>query len=324
MSTATATVLAATWSKARTILNSLVKDEGTKVTDVAKALGKSHSTISLYINGKYPSNDKFEELVEGYLKSLGKWVEDQEEENVPESGYIVDISELGTIITDDYQRVRGVCRKSQERKEFGIVVGDPGAGKTRALEDYAKENQGVVMITCDETSSIKSVLTEITEGLHLEARGASATLLNKIVKELKRRPRLLIVDEADKVKLKVLETLRGIYDKAKNIGVVLCGNQPLAEKIILLAEDRPELARLRDRLGYYITTNGLTEPEAAKFLERVNLTASARKMMIDVAVNRGIRQLVKSLDRLLEVTAGERITDSMVTDVGRIYLGFNA
>jgi hypothetical protein len=54
------------------------------------------------------------------------------------------------------------------------------------------------------------------------------------------------------------------------------------------------------------------------------MSPAARKMMVDVAINRGVRQLVKSLDRMLEVTKGKRITEDLVQDLGQIYLGFNA
>lgn len=313
----------ASWSKTRMLLSKVIREEGSKVTEVAKAMGVSHTAVSMYVNGKYRESEQIQRAAETYLRSIGKWVED-DELNPPEEGFINDISQLGTVITGDYHRVMGICSKCHERHEFGIVVGAPGLGKTKALEDYAQKHTGVVMITCDQTSSTKSILSELAEELNLDVRGTSATLVRRIVKELQRRPKLVIVDEADKARLVVLETLRGIYDKAKKVGVVLCGNQPLAEQIIILAEDRPELARLRDRLGYYTTTKGVTDEEAGEFLSKVNMSPAARKMMVDVAINRGVRQLVKSLDRMLEVTKGKRITEDLVQDLGQIYLGFNA
>lgn len=322
------------WSRERTLLWHLIYGEegGAKIIDIAKALGKSHSMVSLYARNKYPGNEKFESLVREYLIKIGRWENSQEgivnlEEDESEPGiFKVDVTEIGQVETDDYRRVRGICRMCAAYNEFGIVVGAPGTGKTYAL-DIFKEDSGTetVIITIDDTSTKKSILVDLAEELGIEAKGTSPTLLRKIVKELKRRPRLIIFDEADLIeKVSVLETIRAVYDKAKTIGMVLCGNQNLAERLLVLAEERPELARIRDRIGFFRKMNGLTSEEATRFLEGINLSPGAREMLVNVGRRRGVRQLIKALSRLLEVTQGEKITEDLVEELGQIYLGFNA
>lgn len=325
------------WSRERKLLWELIygEDGGTKIIDIAKALGKSHSMISLYARNKYPGNERFESLVREYLIKIGRWegqpadsadVEDIAEEEADPVSYKVDMSQISLVETDDYRRVRGICRMCALNKEFGIIAGDPGSGKTYALERF-KADPGfrTVIITIDETSTKKSILVDLAEELGLDMKGTPPTLLRKIVKELKSRPRLVVFDEADLIKkVSVLETIRAIYDKARNVGMVLCGNQNLAERLIVMAEERPELARIRDRIGFFRKMNGLTSEEATRFLEGVNLSGGARELLINVGRRRGVRQLVKAMARLLEVTQGERITEDLVEDLGQIYLGFNA
>lgn len=316
------------WSKERKLLWKLIKEEGTKQEDVAREIGKSRSAVSLYISNKLPGSGEFEEKVREYLMKIGYWEDDEQLE--PAAGgeqggpYVTDISEIGFIETEDYRRVVGVCEMAARNKEFGIVVGAPGTGKTRSLEKYVAQNEAV-LVTCDQTSTVKSILIDTAVALGIEARGSSPTIARRIVQELKRRPRLLIYDEADMLKkVSLLETVRSsIYDKVKVIGVVLVGNQSLAERILEMAEDRPELARIRDRVGMFTRLQGLTNEEACRFVDGVNLTPGARKMLAEVGRKRGIRQLAKALGRLLEVTRGERIDEDLVAELNQIVLSFN-
>lgn len=326
------------WSKERTLLHRLVREEGTLVGEVAKAIGKSHSAVSLYLNDKYKANTEFETLVRNYLIKVGKWQENDVASEVaataetysfppmPEIKIKKSLGQIGMVKTENMARVWGICRKCFENYEFGMIIGKPGTGKSYALENY--RNMGsipVEIISCDETSTIKSVLVDTAEALDLETKGTSSALMRRIVKELKKRSVLLVYDEADLLRgPKVFETIRAIYDKTQNIGVVLCGNQSLAERILSFVDDRPEMARIRDRIGYFQKLSNLTKDEAKSFLEGVNCTPKAADLLVSFGTKRGIRQLVKALGRLLEVTQGEVIGEELVEELGQIVLSFNA
>lgn len=330
------------WTKERTLLYQLVREEGTKITDIAREINKSHSTVSLYVSGKYPANEEFETLIRNYLIKVGKWQleavaevaaaadstggNDQTPPAPPTRKWATRISDIGQVQTSDLLRVWGICRKSYENREFGMLIGNPGTGKTYALDKYHDmDSIPVRIITCDETSTVKSILIDTAEALDIQTKGTSSTLMRRIVKFLKERSRLLVYDETDLLRgPKVFETIRAIYDKSGNCGVVLCGNKNLAERLLSLAEDRPEMARLRDRIGYFQKLSGLTEEEARQFLRNVHLTPDAAELLVRIACKRGIRQLVNALRRLLEVTQGELITEDLVADLGQIVLSFNA
>lgn len=329
------------WSKERTLLHRLVREEGTLVSEVAKAVGKSHSTISLYLNDKYKANAEFETTIRNYLIKVGKWQEDEADSAasevaaaaetysfppMPEIKAKKSLGQIGMIKTENMARVWGICRKCFENFEFGMIIGKPGTGKTYALENYrSMDSIPVEIISCDETSTVKSVLVDTAEALELESRGTSSALMRRIVKELKKRSILLVYDEADLLRgPMVFEAIRAIYDKTQNIGVVLCGNQNLAERILSFVDDRPEMARIRDRIGYFQKLSDLTKDEAKNFLEGVNCTPKAAELLVSFGTKRGIRQLVKALGRLLEVTQGEIISEELVEELGQIVLSFNA
>ena len=264
---------------------------------------------------------------------MGKWEENDDSQilvdaqsQAPEDGWRTNIKDFPFIVTADTKRIWGVCRVCKDQNEMGVIVGDPGLGKTFSLESYMREFSAfnAAMITCDETTSVKSMLVETAEALQIDTKGTKPTLMRRIVSELKKNPRFLIFDEADLLKgPEPYETIRAIHDKAKT-GIVLCGNNNLAIKLLMYAEDKPEMARIRDRIGYFCRLSGLTSDEAIRFLDDINATAEAKKMLTEIGRRRGIRQLVKALSRLLEVTRGERITTELVDDLGQIVLSFNA
>lgn len=313
------------WSKERRLLWKLLYEEGAKQEDVARAIGKSRTAVSLYARNVSPERAEFQTRVREYMKSINYWEEDQEEAGAQQVDFVADPAEIGFIETDDYRRVTGVCEMSARHREFGIVIGAPGTGKTRSLEKYLESNPEAVLVTCDEMSTLKSIMIDTAEALGIPAWGSAAVIAKRIVRELQNRPRLLLYDEADMLKrASLLDALRGgIYDKARTIGVVLCGNQTLAQRIMEIAEDRPELARIKDRVGIYVKLRGLSAEEAGQFLARVNLTPGAKKMLVEVGRKRGIRRLGKAAGRLLEVTRGEKIDEDLVAELDQILLSFN-
>lgn len=312
------------WSQEQKILYALIRHEGTKVSAVADAVGKSHSAISQYISGTYSSPRALDPLIREYLISIGRWQEEDERymhDLFPNTDYV----QPEWIQTRDAARILGVCRRCWEKREMGMITGDPGTGKTYTFEQLANMSDlPHIVITCDETSSKKSILVDTCEALDLPTKGASPTLLRRIVKHLKNTPYLLIYDEADLLRgVEVYETIRAIHDKAK-VGIVLAGNNNLAERILDYAEGRPELARLRDRIGYFQRLTGLSEEEAEQFVEGLNASRGAKQMLVDIGTSRGIRQLTKAISRLIDATNGDRITEDLVEQLGTIVLSFNA
>lgn len=319
------------WSQEQKVLYSLVRNEGTKVGVVADAVDRSHSAISQYISGSYSSPKALDPAIREYLISIGRWQDETESYvnqlyTLQDNNIREDYISPEWVATLDSARILGVCRRCWEKKEFGMITGDPGTGKTYTFKRLAEMDElPFIVVTCDDTSSKKSILVDICDALDLPVRGASPTLLRRIVKYLKNNPHLLVFDEADLLRgIDVFESIRAIYDKSGNIGVVLCGNNNLAERVLIFAEGRPELARLRDRIGYYQRLTGLSHEEAGQFVDGLNASNGAKQLLVDIGTSRGIRQLIKAISRLQDATGGDRITEDLVEELGTIVLSFNA
>ncbi|WP_435924841.1 AAA family ATPase [Paenibacillus sp. DYY-L-2] len=316
-----------TWSKERTLLHRLIKEEGATVADVAKELGIHRSIISSYINGNREEEEKYLPRIREHLRKVGMW--DDGEADSPAVSYITTADELPFIETRDVSRVRYVLKKAASKCKFGIIAGDPGLGKTETLKKYMQQNPGsAIYIRCKSTHTVKSLLQELADALGLPDTGSANQLTRRIVKQLKRTPYFLIFDEADLLKsADKYEALRDIYDETGNIGVALIGNLALAEMFLDFADMRPELKRLADRAPFHQRLQGPSREEVEQLLERVNMTKAARSLMIQIALNPrkgGLRNCVEILDALLDITRGKSITEDMVMEIGQINLTANA
>jgi DNA transposition AAA+ family ATPase len=300
------------------------------LTEIAANIGKSRPLLSSYINGSYKSpkdaSQHIEVMLREYFKQIGVWdVDIPSSSDAVQRDWIKSVRQIGTIQTEDMERIRGTLNVCRDHCEMAIIISRPGLGKTYAVEQFAEDNEDVVIVECDEKSSDKTLLVEIAETLDINTKGSAGTLMNRVAKFLKKNPHLIVFDEADLIKKReTLEFIRRLYDKSKNVGIVLVGNMSLAERLITYAVDNKDYARISDRIGYFIELEGLSDMEAGRFIENINATEAARKLLIEIGMGRGIRQLVKALGRLLDVTKGKAITTELVEELGQIVLSFNA
>ncbi len=326
------------WKNERQILCQLI-NEGATRKEIADVTGLNRKYISQYSNGKcLESIEKVEESLRNHFKSIGRWTEQPEQSAQKEgkpSGYITRAEQIGIISgINDIYKAKAICDLSYSKREFNLIYGRPGTGKTIAIREFAKAHPGTYVVTCSRSTKSKTLFMKIADALGIISYGSTDMLSMRIAREIKRKasPTLIIIDEADLLKINALEDLRALYDevnatdelnaKERKLGIVLCGNEKLVEDIAIYAAEREDYKRLQDRIGHYQKMKGLGELEAEKFLDRINCTKDAKKMLIDIGVSRGIRQLVMALGRLLDYTEGKLITAALVEEIGQIVLSF--
>jgi hypothetical protein len=131
-----------------------------------------------------------------------------------------------------------------------------------------------------------------------------------------------VFDEADLLNdIKTIEMIRSSMKGSRpsvSRMYVICG---FAQRLLNYVVDDYDMSRICDRNKRCRPLEALTEEDTAVFLERVYATEAARLMLTVIGFKRGIRQLVNALDRLLEVTQGEKpITREMVEELGQVML----
>ncbi|EHT03192.1 TPA: ATPase [Klebsiella pneumoniae] len=218
----------------KTELTEMMARKGYSQTQVARAIGKSSTLISQYIQGKYPGDVKnIDELVSSFITR----------EREKEKAARINISFVNTVTAS---RALEVINLAQVDCDINVIYGDAGLGKTMVLRQYAREHRDALLIEADPGYTARTVLEELCTLLGLSRSGNMHQLSEACIDALRDSGRLLMVDEAENLPYRALETLRRIHDKA-GIGIVLAGMPRL---IINLKGKRGEYKQLYSRVGF--------------------------------------------------------------------------
>ncbi|HGW5506334.1 TPA: AAA family ATPase [Citrobacter koseri] len=214
-------------------LTELMTRRGYNQTQVARAIGKSPAVINQYLQGKYTGDiPSINELITGFISR----------ENEKEKSRRITASYIPTLTS---RKGMEVIRLAHLDGEINVIYGDAGLGKTMMLREYAATHREAILIEADPGYTARTVLEELCSRLGLNKRGNMHELSEACITALSDSGRLLMVDEAENLPYRALETLRRIHDKA-GIGVILAGMPRL---IINLKGKRGEYKQLYSRVG---------------------------------------------------------------------------
>jgi DNA transposition AAA+ family ATPase len=145
------------------------------------------------------------------------------------------------------------------RRELGVLYGPPAVGKTAGVKEFIarKLQEGIknlVFVTANPTTTPRALLRSVCQelGIPLSSGWPNYMLLAEIVSVLKRRPHLIIVDEASFLSVGALENMRYVYDQA-HCGVIFIGVETLMERIFIPKNSRvaEELEQLFSRVDFH-------------------------------------------------------------------------
>ncbi len=174
---------------------------------------------------------------------------------------------------------------------MGLVYGEPGLGKTQAINWWAFKNDAVV-VRCTQRMTHKWLLDEIISGLDEEPQPITSKAFNTIVSSLNMNPRTIIIDEIDYLSIdnQVIETLRDINDRTDTI-IVMVG----------MAEANSRLKRFKhlyDRISEVVKFEMFSKEDLAeivKELSEIEFTECAIKYIC--SKTRRFRQIVKIINK---------------------------
>jgi DNA transposition AAA+ family ATPase len=236
--------------------------------------------------------------------------------------------------TESYKQFQELCLLCRDQKTIGLAFGRPGAGKTGAAKKFAKwaivepnvvgVNRALVqpdkLIDCDTLYYLPSITTSATR-----LRNEIGALRNRFDYALqrveqqntpttyaelltKRYARLLIVDEAYRLKFNALEELRDVHDDWR-IGMVLIGD-PAMERGL---ERQPHFA---DRIGFVQEFKQLDVSEVNDYIEKQVQELGLEKPDEEIYAAvfwytqgnlRTLEKLFKLLDRLIKLNEDKTI-----------------
>lgn len=214
-------------------LKTYMENRAVSQSQVAKALGVSKPVINSYLQDKYAGDvAKLNEKVKAYLQ-LQSEREKIKKLNVP------------FVETESAEQALNFLALTHHFGELGIFYGGAGTGKTTVLKEYARCNPSCVLIEPDTGYTAKVLLQEICRKLGQSDKGNMHDMTERIVDVLQGSGRMLMIDEAELLPLRALESVRRVQDKS-GCGLVLAGMPKL---LINLRGANMELKQLFSRVS---------------------------------------------------------------------------
>lgn len=150
-------------------------------------------------------------------------------------------------------------------KEIAVITSCSGAGKTTAIVQYCLINHYAVHIRVNEVFTTKYLLQIILRSLGSPYLGLNTQQMYETCSEiLARKNRLIVIDEAERLKVSQLELLRDLYDQG-NMGLCLVGLDSLRSLLQRGKNLRENLVQLYSRVAYQKIVD-ILEPEDVEII----------------------------------------------------------
>lgn len=214
-------------------------------------------------------------------------------------------------------------------RELGVLIGRPGVGKTTAVLAFREEGGMLYLRATSSMRNPRSLMLALAEKLGISrlAHGNNPYLLHRDVRSGLAQKiryeglRLIVVDEAQYLRVGALEALRDLFDEVE-IGIVLVGNHALGDFLERAkASGDYEMGPLLSRVFSSTEIEAPTEADVAAMVDDAELMATAGALLMRAAEEGGLRS-VDALLRKARGLANGRITARHVKDAsGMIGVG---
>ncbi len=277
-------------------IKKLIETKKINISTIARGVNKSASTISLYLSDNYNGRvDTLENDLKNYLKLFKK------QENI-------EFKTLNFIETNVTKRLFNAANMCQMRGKMGVCYGIPGIGKTTAILEYKKISSGIIVVDPFEQTSAREVLKQIADQLKVNYHNNMSLdeFTNNVIKKLERNKYLIVLDEAENLKIDIFKIIRKIHDKTKNnCGILFVGTNELR---CLLSKVQSGFPYIASRIGYVEKLDSLNIPDIEKLI--IQYFPNCSKTLINSfakACNYNARNIQNMLDLCLDIIQSNNI-----------------
>ena len=203
-------------------------------------------------------------------------------------------SEKNFFQSRDFQEMTARLDYIKNTRGIGVFTAPPGFGKTFTLRCFAKNlnpNLFRVAYICLTTVSVVDFYRQFCAELHIEISSKKSDMFRSIQEHLytqfkeKRRPLLLVVDEAHELDPRILKDIKMImnhhFDSLNCFTLLLVGEPHLNH---ILQKSIHEA--LRQRINIHYAFEGLSQQETADYiLHKISGAGGAVSMIADTIPN---------------------------------------
>lgn len=212
---------------AKEILEKYRENEGNDMSqrEIADKLGWSPSTLSMVLSGSYANQAAKEEEMARVLLNMG---------NLSAEGFTPIQVREQIIATKDFMDVYALCNglanpDSSLTASIGLVIGDAGMGKTTAVQRFAAEHPAAAYVLYMGFNR-NALFKEIAEAVVGRSARSYYDNLQLIMGATRIYRKLIIIDEADRMPLSMLEDLRTLNENGR-VPILLVGEPKLAATV---------------------------------------------------------------------------------------------
>lgn len=209
---------------------------GMNQTMLARGIGVSSASISMYLNDTYAAKGgkygTIEPKIEAFLEVQESKA--QREELV-----------LGFVSTKTTRRISEVMRDAHEAGDTVVIYGQAGLGKTQAVKNYCEKNPAAILIEANPSFTALVLMRKLAAAAKVSTVGSLNDLFESVSDRLRDSGRLIVVDEAENLPLRALEIIRRLHDDT-GCGLVLSGMPRLVAN---LRGKHGELVQLYSRVS---------------------------------------------------------------------------
>jgi DNA transposition AAA+ family ATPase len=212
-----------------------------------------------------------------------------------------------------------------EQAAIVVITGEYGIGKSEALRHW-RTNEGrqheSVVFEFDEfaAASITDFVACLAELLGVPcSRGINmgGRNMRAVCTALEAAPRLIIFDQCETVRPRVMQVIREIWDRTRHagVGMALVAAPVLLER--LTASRMRDLEALRSRVGAWAKLLGVSRAEMEDVIKQEGITGVSREVM-DLwwgATRGSMRRLMASVDMIRAAHGGRQITTKTIAGV---------
>lgn len=189
-------------------------DECGSQAEAARRIGYSSGVISTYLSGKYTGN---KENFEKKLIELFRNIDAENELSKSGTGYVA---------TSISRGVYSTIRMCHLKGGLAIECGDAGIGKTMACKQYLLDypNTAIYISVNPCIATTAAFLKSLCMTLNIPT-GRKDDMWLRLCGRLKGERKVLIIDEAQHLPIKTIESIRAFFDAYPEIGVCMVGNE---------------------------------------------------------------------------------------------------
>lgn len=154
------------------------------------------------------------------------------------TGFAVKKSYWATVLTREFEMIVHELTVAKNESKVTTIINDTGLGKTYAVDKFVMVNaQHTYCITVNSMHKLRDIINELASLLGTPIRHNSLDTFFSIIKRLRElkmmgHQPLVIIDEAENLKLPVIQMLKGLYDGVINYAsVVMIGTSQLTDAL---------------------------------------------------------------------------------------------